>query len=63
MDRCKDCKFFRKLKEFENRDWIIKSCCTLFPQTYPNDGYDSFVLVVDETDMCECFEIGARKSK
>lgn len=57
MDRCGRCYFFHKLKEFKDGDWIIKSCCTLFPQTEPNDGYDSFALVTDEMDFCECFKV------
>lgn len=55
MDRCIDCYFFHKLKEYKDGEWITKSCCTLLPQTEPNYGYDLFALVIGETDSCECF--------
>ena len=55
MDRCGNCRFFHKLKELSDKKWIIKSCCTLFPETSKKYEYNDFVLVVDEMDLCECF--------
>ena len=55
-ERCINCRFCRKLKELVNGTWVIKSCCTLWAETEPDGGYDSFVLVVgDAYDKCECF--------
>ena len=54
---CRDCRFCRMLKEFVKGGWNIKSCCTLWAETEPDGGYDSFVLVIDDNpnDRCECF--------
>ena len=55
-ERCINCRFCRKLKEHVKGKWNIRSCCTLFAETEPDGGYDSFVLVVgDAYDRCECF--------
>lgn len=53
---CINCRFCRKLKELVSGTWGIKSCCTLWAETEPDGGYDSFVLVVNDAyDRCECF--------
>ena len=54
--RCINCRFCRKLKELVNGTWVIKSCCTFFPETEPDNGYGAFAIVVDkDRDRCECF--------
>jgi len=53
---CRDCRFCRKLKELVNGTWVIRSCCTIWAETEPDGGYDSFVLVINDAyDRCECF--------
>ena len=55
-ERCINCRFCRKLKELVNGTWVIKSCCTFFPETEPGSGYDAFAIVVDkDRDRCENF--------
>jgi len=55
-ERCIKCRFRRKLKELVNGTWVIKSCCTIWAETEPDGGYDSFVLVINDAyDGCECF--------
>lgn len=55
-ERCINCRFRRKLKELVNGTWVIKSCCTIWAETEPDGGYDSFVLVINDAyDGCECF--------
>lgn len=53
---CRDCRFCRMLKELVKGGWSIRSCCTLFPETEPDNGYGAFAIVVDKNrDRCECF--------
>lgn len=52
---CNTCVHFRRLKELVNSEWVIKSCCTLWPDV-DGQGYDNYVIVVDSTDFCECYE-------
>ena len=54
---CRDCRFCRALKELVDKKWVVRSCCTYWVETEPEDGYVSWVQVVDEYgDKCECFE-------
>ena len=53
---CRDCRFCRMLKEHVKGGWNIRSCCTLFAETEPDNGYGTFAIVVDKNrDRCECF--------
>jgi len=54
-ERCSTCRYFHELKELdeENKEWIIKSVCTLFPEN--ESGYDAFAIVTTGGDMCECW--------
>ena len=56
---CKDCRYFHLLKDLKHSPmgsfWEYSSCCTLCPETEPQDGYDSFVIVVAPEDVCEMF--------
>lgn len=59
MDKecCRDCRFCRALKELVDKKWVVRSCCTYWVETEPEDGYTSWVQVVDEYgDKCECFK-------
>ena len=61
-ERCRDCRFCHALKELVNKKWVVRSCCTYWVETEPEDGYASWVQVVDECgDRCECF--APRKDK
>lgn len=56
-ERCKDCRYCHALKELVDKKWIVRSCCTYWVETEPEDGYTSWVQVVDEYgDRCECFK-------
>ena len=53
---CRDCRYCHALKELAFGRWIVRSCCTYWAETEPEDGYTSWVQVVDEYgDKCECF--------
>ena len=61
-ERCRDCRFCHALKELVDKKWVVRSCCTYWVETEPEDGYASWVQVVDEYgDRCECFK--PRKDK
>lgn len=56
MNKCIDCRYCHKLKQLVNKEWLISSVCTLFPEIEPNSRYDDFAIVVDaEKDHCEMF--------
>lgn len=53
---CRDCRYCHALKELVDKKWVVRSCCTYWVETEPEDGYTSWVQVVDEYgDKCECF--------
>ena len=58
---CKDCRYFHKLKELVDGEWVVKSCCTLHPES--GGGYNSFALVVAENDYCEDFSEGGADNR
>lgn len=57
--KCKNCKFFHKLKyNFElGKGYKISSCCIALTRVCEDiDRYDAFVIEVYEDDECELFQ-------
>ena len=42
---CRDCRYCHALKELAFGRWIVRSCCTFWVETEPEDGYASWVQV------------------
>lgn len=55
---CKNCKYFHELKELVNKEWFIKSCCTLLPEK-EEDRFKAYVIVCREDDGCGEFKLRA----
>jgi len=52
--KCETCKYLHKLKHLVDKQWVLGSVCTIYPET-ENGGYDDFAIVIDnpEIDYCE----------
>lgn len=55
---CKNCKYFHELKELVNKQWVVRSCCTLLAEK-EEDGFKDPVIVCREDDRCEEFKLRA----